>query len=392
VEHRENYSAAEAMRQTGDFRESIGSSEIIYRPVSSEPSALDKPLDRVHNAAESRFHSRDLLAPPIDEPEITELASATTPESTGSARVEQRVGQHSGRDGSGRDISLSGWEDDTSAKASKSQLSLSDEFFMDDLNYRPRSRLKQVMLWLLIGGMFAVGGFIGVKWYSAQHQVDTQKGSSDISQVATKQRDVPSVETQPSAIKTDQAISMQVPDGGQDVPDSVDTVRASPPVERIYLNSPNAQTSAVKPRPEPRPVGAEPKTKRRLAQPVAGGATINQVDYLLKLAMQHRKAERLAQAESLLRRALSMRPKQPAEVLSALGQVLYERDKTSAALNYLLKAYNIDPRSTGDGLFFLGGIYYSQNKSDKASTFFRAYLNYFPNGKHARDARIMLKK
>lgn len=86
-----------------------------------------------------------------------------------------------------------------------------------------------------------------------------------------------------------------------------------------------------------------------------------------------------------------MKPGQPAPLYSALGQVLYEREKTSAALSYLKKAYSISPRQTGNGLVTLGSIYYEKRNRKRAKQIYRQYLKYFPRGKHADDVRAMIK-
>lgn len=111
---------------------------------------------------------------------------------------------------------------------------------------------------------------------------------------------------------------------------------------------------------------------------------------MLRTAQRLKKRERFKQAERILRRALRKEPRM-VPLLTTLGNVLYEQNKSSKALRYLERAYRISPRQTSGGLVTLGSIYYEKSKPNKARNIYKEYLRLFPRGKHVRDVRSMLK-
>lgn len=292
-------------------------------------------------------------------------------------------------------------------------MSLSDEFFLKEEDLRPvkSSKWKEFATFGIVGLVFILLGFFGMNWYVNQQktqniqkqQTTSVRAGVPIRPMVTRTAPTPvrppkplrlnpvaAPDAGPSATAPDQAPKIAV--------DTKPTVRRPAPVVRPVVR-PVARPVVRKviQRPVVRKVAKRPvvrKVVRKRPQPRRRKAPANNertIRRLLSQGLRLKRRERFPQAERLLRRALKLKPRRPAPIYSALGQVLYEREKTGAALGYLSRAYRISARQTGDGLVTLGSIYYEKGQRSKAKKIYRQYLRYFPRGRNASDVKAMLK-
>lgn len=332
-------------------------------------------------------------------------------------------------------------------RRSHDELRLSDEFFLhdDELNPKKRNRLRSFLVWSGVSILFAGLGFLAMAGYARFQQNKKELSSAHKTTPSTQtQRDIPReqprVTPQPERRVVVVSSTPERPVGGPEqppvrpgtpvVPDrTVPSETTTPKTQETTTPEdtrtppvlPSTPTRRVEPTPErqdsrPQPVAERPQPRRestsepeqprirvvrRQRPPVRvrrsqeseppSGRNQAQVSRLYQQAQTMKKRENFRAAESLLRQALRLRPRNPAPMYSLLGQVLYEREQTGSAIRFLERAYRMSPKDTGDGLVTLGSIYYEKGKRTQARQIYQQYLKYFPKGRHVNDVKAMLR-
>lgn len=351
---------------------------------------------------------------PEPEPKAAAIAAIPADAPTPAPSYEARIRLQPDAE-ENKSASLSMDDLPSTQKGSFPSLSLSDEFFLKEEDLKPvkPNRFKDTIMYIMGGAIFMIIGFVGMGFLAKNNQNPgvTKKGKQPLRTAVNTPRRAPAPLVRRPVAKRRKAPPLVLntadagPTGGPDAGAPVGTapVERRVPVERrapvVVRKQPRPRPPVViRKRPKPRPrliARARPKPRPRFRprprpRRVARSNNNKKAKQYLRRALSYKRRERYRQAESLLRRALKLKPSQPASYYSALGQVLYERDKAGQALRYLTKAYRISPRATGAGLVTLGSIYYERKNRARAKQLYRQYLKYFPRGKHANDARAML--
>ncbi|MBK07242.1 MAG: hypothetical protein CL920_06645 [Deltaproteobacteria bacterium] len=271
----------------------------------------------------------------------------------------------------------------------RSDLGLSDEFFIEDLTPKQRN---DAWIWILAVVVLVGAGLAG--WYRRKMLNEANPGTRKVTtnrQVRRRPPTAPRPAARPEP--RPEALAAAQVDAGDNDADASSTDE-----DTVGGNTPDTQevTPPVVRRRVTPPVVRRPRTRRRVVArrrqtpPRRRASSKSSVMRMLRTAQRLKRRERFKQAERILRRALRKQPRM-VPLLTTLGNVLYEQNKSSKALRYLERAYRISPRQTSGGLVTLGSIYYEKSKPNKARNIYKEYLRLFPRGKHVRDVRSMLK-